>query len=151
MNNIRVKIEIDPKAEDCEVTIRCPKLDEEVTRIQKLLSDGAAGITQLSFFKADSEYFVQLSDILFFETDGGQIRAHTAGDEFETKYKLYELEEMLPSCFLRISKSTILNTHKLYSITKNITGASKIEFQGTYKTVYCSRNYYKALKDILSR
>ena len=57
---------------------------------------------------------------------------------------------MLPSCFIRISKSTILNTHKLYSITKNLAGASKIEFQGTYKTVYCSRNYYRALKEILA-
>ena len=69
--------------------------------------------------------------------------------DFEAKYKLYELEEKLPSYFLRISKSTILNTRKVYSITKNLAGASKIEFQDTYKTVYCSRNYYKALKELM--
>ena len=39
---------------------------------------------------------------------------------------------------------------KIYSITKNLAGASLIEFQGTHKTVYCSRNYYKALKDIIT-
>ena len=150
MNNLKVTIEIDPGATECEVTIKCPGVNEEVVRIQKLLSGNPAGEPQISFFKEDSEFFLPLDTVLFFETDGGQIRAHTADDEFETRYKLYELEEMLPSCFIRISKSTILNTHKLYSITKNLAGASKIEFQGTYKTVYCSRNYYKALKEILA-
>ena len=86
--------------------------------------------------------------------DNSFLRANVGGkyasDNFEAKYKLYELEEKLPSYFLRISKSTILNTRKLYSITKNLAGASKIEFQGTYKTVYCSRNYYKALKEKLT-
>ncbi|MBQ9444526.1 MAG: LytTR family transcriptional regulator [Lachnospiraceae bacterium] len=147
---MKVKIEIDPEASGKEVIIKCPEVDQEVMRIQKLLSENAPGFSQISFYKEDSEYFVPLGDILFFETDGGLIRAHTADDEFETRYKLYELEEMLPSYFIRISKSTILNTHKLYSITKNLAGASKIEFQGTFKTVYCSRNYYKALKDILA-
>ena len=150
MNKLKVKIEIDPEASEREVTIRCREVDEEVLKIQKLLLESPSGMTQISFFKEDSEYFLTLDTVLFFETDGGQIRAHTADDEFETKYKLYELEERLPSYFLRISKSTILNTHKLYSITKNLAGASKIEFMGTYKTVYCSRNYYKALKEILA-
>ena len=149
MNNMKVKIEIDQSVKDTEITIRCAEVNAEVVRIQKMLSESAQGTPQIVFHKEDAEYFLPLENVLFFETDGGRIRAHTADDEFEAKYKLYELEEMLPSFFLRISKSTILNTHRLYSITKNLAGASKIEFQGTYKTVYCSRNYYKALKEIL--
>ena len=150
MNNLKVKIEIDPEVTGCEVTIKCAEVDSTVVGIQKLLSDTNSQIGQISFFKEDSEYFLPLNKILFFETDGGVIRAHTANDEFEAKYKLYELEERLPAYFTRISKSTILNTHKVYSITKNLTGASKVEFQGTYKTVYCSRNYYKSLKESLA-
>ncbi len=150
MNNLKVKIEIDPDAKDCEVTIKCSEVDARVLSIQKALSEMGTPGSQISFYKEDSEFFLPLGDILFFETEGGLIRAHTANDEFEAKYKLYELEEKLPSYFLRISKSTILNTHKVYSITKNLAGASKIEFQNTYKIVYCSRNYYKALKEILT-
>ena len=149
MNNFKVKIEIDPNATDTEITIRCSEVNAEVVRIQRMLSESAQGTPQIVFHKDDAEYFLPLENVLFFETDDGHIRAHTAEDEFEAKYKLYELEEMLPSYFLRISKSTILNTHRLYSIIRNLAGASKIEFQGTYKTVYCSRNYYKALKEIL--
>ena len=150
MNSFKVKIEIDPTAAECEVTIRCPEVDEEVMKIQKLLSESSSGLSQIGLFKEDSEYFIPLDDILFFETEGGHIRAHTADDEFEVKYRLYELEEKLPSYYLRISKSAILNTRRVYSITKNLAGASKIEFQGTYNTVYCSRNYYGALKEFIT-
>ncbi len=150
MKNIRVKIEIDPNASECEVTIRCPEVDASVMGLQKLISEAGAPHGQITFYKEDAEYFLPVGDILFFETDGGVIRAHTAAEEFEVRYKLYELEEQLPTYFMRVSKSSILNTRKVYSITKNLTGASKIEFQGTYKIVYCSRNYYKALKDSLT-
>ncbi len=149
MNKLKIKIEIDEGLKDPEITIKCPEVNEEVARIQRMLSESAQGTSQIIFHKEDSEYFLPLDNILFFETEGGRIRAHTADDEFEAKYKLYELEERLPFYFLRISKSTILNTHKVYSINKNLAGASKVEFYGTYKTVYCSRNYYKALKEIL--
>ena len=88
--------------------------------------------------------------VLFFETEGGIIRAHTADDEFDVKFKLYELEEKLPRSFVRVSKSTILNIRKVYSITRNLTGASKVEFRDSHKIVYCSRNYYKSLKDSMT-
>lgn len=47
---------------------------------------------------------------------------------------------------MRVSKSTILNTNHIYSITRRISSSSKIEFQNTHKQVYVSRYYYKPLK-----
>lgn len=41
----------------------------------------------------------------------------TEDREFIVKHKLYELEELLPDHFVRVSKSTILNACKVYSIT----------------------------------
>lgn len=61
----------------------------------------------------------------------------------------YELEEFLPRYFMRISKSTILNTNKVYSIQRNLTASSVIEFQNTHKQIYVSRYYYKPLKNKL--
>ena len=122
MNNVRVKIEIDPDVKECEVTIKCSEIDAAVARLQKAISEAGAGSGQISFFKEDTEYFLPASKILFFETDGGVIRAHTTDDEFEVKYKLYELEELLPAYFMRISKSTILNIHKVYSLLQGTEG-----------------------------
>ncbi len=150
MSNVLVRIEIDPSASIPEVTIKCAEVNSEVVGLQKLIAESNAQGSQISFYKDEAEYFFPINKILFFETEDGVIRAHTATEEFEVKYKLYELEEKLPAYFIRISKSTILNAHKVYSLTKNLTGASKVEFQGTYKIVYCSRNYYKSLKDSLA-
>ena len=150
MNNFKVKIEIDEQLNDCEVVIRCREADEEVLKLQRIISAAKESKEQISFFKDETEFFLPLDTVLFFETDGGCIRAHTADDEFDVKYKLYELEDRLPRNFMRVSKSAILNTRMVYSITKNLTGASKVEFRHSHKLVYCSRNYYKALKDSLT-
>lgn len=47
---------------------------------------------------------------------------------------------------MRVSKSTILNINHIYSITRNLTSSSIVEFQNTHKQVYVSRHYYKPLK-----
>lgn len=46
---------------------------------------------------------------------------------------------------MRVSKSTILNTDRVYSLTRNLTASSLVTFAGSHKQVYVSRNYYKAL------
>ena len=86
-----------------------------------------------------------LSKILFFETDENGISAHTRDEMYQTRYKLYELEDMLPGVFMRVSKSTILNTDQIYSIDRNLTASSVVAFLNTHKKVYVSRYYYKPL------
>ena len=75
--------------------------------------------------------------------------AHTENSIFETRKKLYELEDILGASFLRISKSAIVNMNKIYAIRRNLTASSEISFQGTHKQIYVSRTYYKVLKQKL--
>ena len=100
----------------------------------------------ITFYKGETEYYLSLEEILFFETEESGICAHTINNIYNVKYKLYELEELLPGYFMRVSKSTILNTNHIYSITKSISSSSRVEFQNTHKQVYVSRYYYKPLK-----
>ncbi len=74
---------------------------------------------------------------------------HTTKDIYKTRQKLYELEELLPRDFIRVSKSTIVNTLKISAIKKNITGASEISFLSSTKKAFASRNYIKALIEIM--
>ena len=87
--------------------------------------------------------------IIFFETEGNAVMAHTKNDMYETRRKLYELEELSGGRFQRISKSAIVNVDKVYSIKRNVTSSSAIEFQGTHKQIYVSRAYYKVLREKL--
>lgn len=146
---MKIRIEMDQTTKENEVIIRCNELDDEVLKIQSLLAQAMSQNKSISFYKDGQDYYVNLSDILFFETTSHKVIAHTIDDEYYVKHKLYELEELLPSEFVRVSKSTIVNIEKIYSILRNITSASKIEFQNTYKRIYVSRNYYSRLKEKL--
>ena len=146
---MKIEIDIDENIEDLEVIIKCAVINDKVQKLQRYLSDVSQDKKQVIFYQKEKEYYFDVSRILFFETSENGIDAHTKDDIFNVRYKLYELEELLPAYFMRVSKSTILNTHEVYSITKNITSASKVEIHGTHKRVYVSRNYYKTLKYIL--
>ena len=107
------------------------------------------GKNSFVFFKEDTEFYFSVEEVLFFETEGNKVNAHTADDVYTVKYKLFELEELLPGHFVRISKSGIVNANKIYSIQRNITSSSAIEFQGSHKQIFVSRSYYKVLKNKL--
>lgn len=143
---MKILIELDNKIKENEIIIRCSELNEDVKNIQVMLDDMLSCKKQITFYKGDTEYYLSFKEILFFETEENGICAHTIDNIYNVKYKLYELEEFLPGYFMRVSKSTILNTNHIYSITRSISSSSKVEFQNTHKQVYVSRYYYKPLK-----
>lgn len=144
--NMKIRIEVDNKIKENEVIIKCSEVSEDVKNIKIMLDDILSCKKQITFYRGDKEYYLSLEEILFFETEENGICAHTINNIYNVRYKLYELEEFLPGYFMRVSKSTILNTNHIYSITRNISSSSKVEFKNTHKQVYVSRYYYKPLK-----
>ncbi|MFV0467289.1 MAG: LytTR family DNA-binding domain-containing protein [Lachnospiraceae bacterium] len=142
---MKIKIEIDPQLTEDEITIRCQRMDSKIQQMQEHLAELSANADRFRFFQGEKECYLKLDSILFFETTDKIVCAHTKNESFTTAYRLYELEEILPGNFMRISKSAILNTEYIYSITKSITASSLVEFCDSYKQVYVSRYYYKPL------
>ena len=145
---LKIRIEMSEGVQE-EVVIRCREITPEIIRLQQLLSGDSDRSNQFLLYKGDTEYYLNVNDIIFFETDGNAVMAHTRDDVYETRRKLYELEELLGGRFQRISKSAIVNVDKVYSIKRNVTSSSAIEFQGTHKQIYVSRAYYKVLREKL--
>ncbi len=143
---MKIRIEIDENLTENEVLIRGSSLTEEIAAVQQAVTEVIARKQTLTFYKNETEYYIPLDEILFFETEGARISAHTSTDVYMVKYKLYELEQILPRNFIRVSKSTILNVSKVYSVERNLTASSIVQFTGSHKQVYVSRNYYKTLK-----
>ena len=146
---MKVRIEIDNDVGESEVIIRCAELNEEIQRLQRVIADTASSESKLVFYQGEKEFYLPVRQILFFETSENEVHAHTAADVFQVRYRLYELEKLLPASFMRVSKSTILNVDEIYCITRNLTASSIAEFRSTHKKVYVSRNYYKQLKYVL--
>lgn len=142
---MKIRIEIDEHVTEDEVIIRCRELSGQVAAVQKVISEVVNAAQKFPLYKGNTEYYLALDEILFFETDENGISAHTKNGIYQTRYKLYELEDMLPGVFMRVSKSTILNTNHVYSISRNLTASSVVAFENTHKQVFVSRNYYKPL------
>lgn len=143
---MKVRIDIDENLKEDEIIIRSSSISEKTQKIYDALMDITKKAKSLILYKGNVEYYIPLDTILFFETADSGISAHTVDNVYETTYRLYELEELLPGHFMRVSKSTILNLNHIYSISHNLTASSEVQFLNTHKQVYVSRYYYKSLK-----
>ena len=146
---MKIRIEISDELSESEVIIRCNSVDEDVQKLQSYIKTLSS--PQIVFYKDQQEFFLPLEDILFFETEGERVFAHTKNDAFRVKYKLYELEELLPRVFARASKGTIVNTARIFAINRQLTSASQVKFANTHKQIYISRHYFKTLKDKMNQ
>ena len=142
---MKLRIEVTDGSMEDEIIIRCGRVDESIQKLQAYIQNMSA--PKLTFYKENQEYYLPLEEILFFETEGEQIYAHTANDAFRVKHRLYELEELLPHYFVRVAKGTIVNAMQIYAINRNLTASSQVKFAGTHKQIYVSRHYYSSLKE----
>lgn len=146
---MKIRIELDENLTEDEVIIRTSRLGEHVEKVEQAISEVGSARRKFIFYKEDTEYYLLLETILFFETECNVVYAHTKSDMFVVKLRLYELEEQLPGFFMRVSKSTILNLKVVYAITRSLSAACLVQLQDTHKQVYVSRYYYKPLRERL--
>ena len=145
---MKLNIEVDEEACE-EITIRCRKIDARVLRAEKILKQMFDTSDDLCLLHDNTECFVPVSEILFFETDGSTrgVAAYTKDRKYHTDRTLAQLEAELPYSFIRASKSCILNAMKVSAIARNLTGASEVSFRSSDKHTYVYRSYYKPLKE----
>lgn len=146
---MKIRIEIDDSLKEVEVIIRSQEWTDEVQKLQAAISEIRKSGSKFVFYKNETEYFLDLNTILFFETCESEMLAHTRDEIYKVRYRLYELEELLPGFFMRVSKSTILNTKCIHSISRSVSTPCLVQFQNTHKQVYVSRFYYKPLRNRL--
>jgi DNA-binding LytR/AlgR family response regulator len=147
-----VKIEIPISADGSEsVIINCRERDDRVEIIENAIENALRGIGELTLYIDSTEYYVPKEDILFFETYNGHVWAHTENRMYMSNNKLFELEDIMPSYFVRISKSAVVNVRMISSLRREITGNGELTFKQSDKKVYFSRGYYKTLKDKIEK
>lgn len=77
--------------------------------------------------------------------DGKTYAIDSRGDRYRLKQRLYELEQKLPACFIRINKSSIANENRLERFSAGFSGAVDAVFKSGYKE-YVSRRCFVAIK-----
>lgn len=132
--------------EDDEIIVKCRFLDDDV---KLLLNQLKSGSSKMNFHKDNKIVFVERKDILFFESVEDRVFAYTLDDVFETKFKLYELEQILPSKnFFRANKTVVVNLNKIKSLSPALGGRFEAVLKNNYKVIV-SRAYVPKLKELL--
>ena len=130
-----------------EIIIKCRARTDKIRNIELMLENIVATDREMILYSSGVEYYVPIKEILFFEAYDGKVYAHTSDKNFTCEYKLFELENILPSSFARISKSTVANVMLISYLKRELVGNGEIGFKGCDKRAYFSRSYYKVLRD----
>ncbi len=132
--------------EETEIIVKCHEMDESMIRLIKLLKQKH---NKLNVYHDGKIHFIEPEEVYYFESVDQKVFVYGKDDVYETKSKLYELEDELPSKnFFRATKSTILNI----SMIKNLAPAFGGRFEALLKNgekVIISRQYVSVLKEKL--
>ena len=126
--------------------IHCYKISDEVREIIAFVKSRQG---QLTGTADERQYEIAVSDVFYIESVDNRNFIYTKDKVYETRQKLYELEEMLKEKrFLRVSKSTLLNLMKVSSIKPALNSRfTAVLFSG--EQIVISRKYVPALKKTL--
>ncbi len=129
-----------------EIVIKCHEVNDEVlewinrfkTKTDVLLGYSGEGI-----------YRIQPKDIYYFESVDNKVFIYCKDKDYESKQKLYELEELYGGKrFFRASKSVILNLTKISCVIPSISGRFEAKLENG-ETVVISRQYVPVVKQML--
>ena len=94
---------------------------------------------------------IRRTEILSAYSEGQRVIVLTGDGRYAVQKKLYELEHELGDAnFIRISKSEIINIHKIKSLDMSITGTIRLVLKTGYET-YVSRRNVAKIKEKLTK
>lgn len=130
-----------------KVVIQCSKVNDDVLRLKSHIERYDH---KLSAKKEEQYFFIDVSDVLYFESVDNRTFLYTVKDVMEIKQRLYELEDWLSEKdFIRISKSLIVNINKIRSLKPELNRTILVTMcNGEY--LHISRRYVSAVRKLLS-
>jgi len=128
--------------EEEQISIKCRSMTPEILKI--LDSFKAQNI--LIAYSGNEIYRIESSSIYYIETVDNRSFLYCDNNVYESKNKLFELEEKLSgNDFLRISKSVIVNLSKIKKLIPALSGRFEAVLMNDFKVII-SRQYVSELK-----
>ncbi|MPM59417.1 hypothetical protein SDC9_106259 [bioreactor metagenome] len=139
---LKIIIEEPQNGEEEQIIIRCREVGPELLRIISLLKAQEA----LVAYDGNEIHRIIPSGIYYIEVVENKTFLYGKEKVYESKQKLYELEESLANTeFLRVSKSVILNLSRIKSLSPALSGRFEA-FLDNGEKIIISRQYMGDLK-----
>lgn len=138
------KLIINPDSPE-EITAAVHARSDLTDRIEALVLR-YSGADKLTVYARDEVRQLPFSQIECLTViDGRTWAVDGSGDKYRVKMRLYELESMLPACFIRINRSTLANEKRLERFSASFSGAVDAVFRCGYRE-YVSRRCFAQIK-----
>ncbi|MCM1101245.1 MAG: LytTR family transcriptional regulator DNA-binding domain-containing protein [Acetatifactor muris] len=134
------------KEETERLEIYCHEVSNEITEIVRFVKSRQGRLTGIV---EGAQYEIAVSDVIYIEGVDNKVFIYCEKQVYETRQKLYELEETLKEKhFLRVSKSVLVNLMKIESIKASLNGRFMAVLQNG-EQIIVSRKYVPELKKAL--
>ncbi len=141
---MKFKLVIDNSAEE-EVRATVQKESEFTDKLQNMVLQ-YNGCDRIAAYRDDEMKMLPFSDIECISVLCGKSYAvDISGNKYHLKYRLYELEKLLPENFIRINKSAIANKTQISHLSASFNGSVDAVFKSGY-TDYVSRRCLAEIK-----
>lgn len=140
---MKITINVGEEINETEINIRCSQLTPD---IENIIATLRIMNQQLLVTKDDTNYLLDVSTISYIEALERKTFVYTQDSIYESKLKLYEMEERLcKSGFFRISKSCLVHLKFIKSIKKDIDRKLRLTLTNG-EQIMVSRQYADEIK-----
>ena len=143
MLKLKITINIDENNEETEINIKCKQITND---IENLVATLRIYNQQLLVVKENENYLIDVNKISYIEALERKTFVYTEDDIYESKLKLYEMEEKLcQSGFIRISKSCLVRLKYIKSIKNDVERKLRLTMKNG-EQIIVSRQYAEEIK-----
>lgn len=140
---MKILIEEPAAGEEEQIIIRCREMSKELFQLIDQLKSQRHTLIGMD---GSDIHRIDPSMIYYFETVDNKVFIYCREKVFESRHKLYEIEELFTnSDFLRVSKSVILNLRRVSFLSPGFSGRLEATLDNQEKVII-SRQYVPDLK-----
>lgn len=140
---LKITINIDEAVRETEININCGQLTPD---IETIIATLRMINQQLTVTKDDENYLLDVNKVAYIEVLERKTFVYTEETMYESKLRLYEMEEMLcHSGFLRVSKSCLVHLKFISSIKNDVERKLRLTLKNG-EQIMVSRQYADEIK-----
>ena len=142
-DHLKITINIDNTLNDTEIVVSCKALTPET---EQMISALRLIDKQLTVTKGDESYILDVAKVFYIESVDRKTFVYTSVDCFESRSRLYEIEDRLRNCgFQRVGKACLVNLKYIRSLKAEINRKLRLTLENG-EQIIVSRQYADELK-----
>ena len=149
MKKINVRFEQDKKTDCIDIVIRADKRDNQINALIESLTHKKS-VKLTAYDKDNCLSVIEEADIVCISSDGKKANIITLNGKYRTKQSLQNVEELLSTNFLRVSRFEIINLKMVKKYDFTFGGTLRIEFQNGMEA-WASRRYIPLIKEKIAK